>query len=276
MNVLDFITSLTSAEARSGQNSKVKTNKVTVGKSYIIQSGSLVGGVFKVNTLKKLTLAANVEVGVLDQISTITEKVNGVSVLVRYAKVLLDEPYLDDEEKLISYLWLKIEDLDFVASSNTVVKPVANNQELIVLYSTTVGGTRLRSTPSTLNLKNVIREVPYGDIVGYTDNQTQKYLTVTFIKVYNSKGIALGWVGKNNVSQVKPQSKALPKDNATGITEAEDPQSANTSEGLSFTSILYWFLGFATVIFFIVFGYRWYNKRKEVSRGRERQKMVDA
>ncbi len=253
MNVADYITSLTAAEARSGQGTKVKANKRTIGKSFILEKG----------TPKTLSLGAGTEIGILDQVSTITEKSGTVNVIRRYGKVLLDDPYYDDEQNLISYLWFRIEDLDFVKSATTPVKPVVNAKELSVIYANTVGGTRLRSTASTLNVSNIIRTVPLGDIVGYTDFTTKQYLTVTFYKVYSQTGKELGWVGKNNVSETKPQSKALPKDVAPGITDAEDPQ-ANEGSSLSLSNILIYVVAIIIVIVLSILGYgKFFKGRKE-------------
>lgn len=255
MNVADYITSLTAAEARSGQNTKVKANKRTVGKTFIFGTG----------TPKSLSLGVGTEIGVLDQVTTITEKSGTVNVIRRYGKVILDEPYYDNTQKLVSYLWFRIEDLDFVKSPTTQVKPISNTKELQVIYAITTGGSRLRSTPSTLNLKNIVRTVPLGDIVGYTDFTTKQYLTVTFYKVFSATGKEIGWVGKNNVSQSKPQSQGLPKEKASGITEAEDPQSNESNSSLSVKSILIYVVVIIIVIILGIFGYRNFSKesRKE-------------
>lgn len=255
MNVADYITSLTAAEARSGQGTKVKANKRTIGKSFILEKG----------TPKTLSLGVGTEIGVLDQVSTITETSGTVNFIQRYGKVLLDDPYYDDEQKLISYLWFRIQDLDFVKSATTTVKPVVNAKELSVIYANTVGGTRLRSTASTLNVSNIIRTVPLGDIVGYTDFTTKQYLTVTFYKVYSQTGKELGWVGKNNVSETKPQAQGLPKEKPTGITDAEDPQANEGSSPLSLSNILIYVVAIIIVIILGIFGYRNFSKegRKE-------------
>lgn len=254
MNVADYISSLTSAEARSGQGAKVKTNKRTTGKTFILGTG----------TPKTLSLGNETLIGVLEQTSTVTETINGANVIVRYAKVTLDEPYYDTSQKLVSYLWFKVEDLDFVVSATTQAKPVVNTKELKTIYSITTGGSRLRSTPSALNLTNLVSIVPYGDIVGYTNYESKKYLTVTFYKVFSSTGKELGWVGKNNISENKPQSKGLPKETASGITDAEDPQAkSESSSSLSITSILLYVVAIIAVIMLGIGGYRKIGKKGE-------------
>ncbi|MEA5402630.1 hypothetical protein VB776_06875 [Arcicella sp. DC2W] len=254
MNVADYISSLTSAEARSGQGAKVKANKRTVGKSFIFGTG----------TPKTLSLGLGTVIGVLDQVSTITEKSGTTSVIRRYGKVLLDEPYYDDSNKYVSYLWFRIEDLDFLVSATTQAKPVVDTKELKTIYAITTGGSRLRSTPSALNLSNLVRVVPYGDIVGYTNYESKQYLTVTFYKVFSSTGKELGWVGKNNVSENKPQSKGLPKETASGITDAEDPQAkSESSSSLSITSILLYVVAIIAVIMLGIGGYRKFGKKGE-------------
>lgn len=259
-NVSDYITSLTTAEARSGQNSKVKSNKRTIGKSFILGTG----------TPKTLSLGAGTEIGVLDQVSTITEKSGTTNVIKRYGKVLLDDPYYDDTQKLISYLWFYIVDLDFVKSATTPVVPVVNTKELKVVYAISSGGSRLRSTPSTLNVKNILRTVPLGDIVGYTDYTSKQYLTVTFYKIYSATGKEIGWAGKNNISETKPVSKALPKDVAVGISDAEDPQAkeTDTTSKLSISMILVYVIAMVLVLVLGIGGYRKFaNKEgKEVKR----------
>lgn len=252
-NVADYISSLTSAEARSGQGAKVKANKRVIGKTFILGTG----------TPKTLSLGVGTIIGVLEQTTTITEAQNGVNVIARYAKVTLDEPYYDATQKLVSYLWFRVEDLDFVTSANTTANPVVNSKSLKTVYAITTGGSRLRSTPSALNLTNLVRVVPYGDIVGYTNYESKQYLTVTFYKVYSATGKELGWVGKNNISENKPQSKALPKDVAVGITNAEDPQASENGASLSFTSILLYVVAIIAVILLGIGGYRKFEKKGE-------------
>lgn len=257
VNVFDYITSLTAADARSGQNKHVKTNKQTTGKTAL--SGNV--------TVQ--TLGSNYDVGVLDQIKRITER----GTLVDYAKVLLDVPYENAYGVNISYLWFRSSDLSFSDSPDTDVKPKkqdTNQTDLAVIYCTTTGGTNIRSAATTA-AKNVVRVVPYGDIVGYTDFAEKKYLTLTFIKVYSAKGVFKGWVSKKNVSQTKPVPQALPKGGTTGVTDKEDPQSGSTDTGLGIGTILM-YVGIGLVVAWgAIVGLTFYKHRKEVKDGRAKK-----
>jgi hypothetical protein len=256
MKLIDFLSTLTTTEARSGQNTKVKANKRSIGKSYLLGSG----------IPKTLSVGKNTPIGVLDELCTLTEKSGSANVIRRYAKVLLDDAYYDEERKLISYLWFKIEDLDFIESPSSSVKPVLNQKDLAVVYSNTVGGVRLRTSP-TLLPNTILRTVPYGDIVGYTDQVTKPYLSLRFLKIYSAKGIALGWVSQNNVTQTKPQAQGLPKETAAGLSPSQDPQAQKASAGLSIKAILRWVLGFLSIIGLSMLAYSAHQRRKEIKHG---------
>jgi hypothetical protein len=254
VNVNDFISSLTAADARSGQNKHVKTNKQTTGKTALSGNVSL------------LTFKANDDVGVLDQIKRITEK----GTLVDYVKVVLDVPYENAFGVPINYMWFKSLDLSFSDGPDVDVKPKTqdtNNSDLAAIYCTTTGGTNVRSTPTTVG-KNIVRVVPLGDLVGYTDFAEKKYLTLTFIKVYTSKGVFRGWVSQKNVSTKKPPAQGLPKGGTTGVTDGEDPQSGNNDSGLGIGTIAM-YVGIGLVVAWgAIVGLTFYKRRKEVKDGR--------
>lgn len=248
MDFLAYINNLTAADARAGQNNLVKASKATKGYASVSEGLNGNSSEFKIGEI----------IGLIQETGTISVKAtNGKIVKVAYTKVTLQEPYTTTTNELVSYLWFPTADLAFVDDASKPIIPVTfDNTVLVPVYSDSVNGITLRETPSTLGKK--IRVVSYGDIVGYTDNQTKPYLTYTFWKIYDQKGVAIGWCakGKGFSTTTKPQAKALPKFDANGSTEqtyssistAQDPQSGNATNGSGTWTIVAWIVGVLLII----------------------------
>lgn len=238
MNFLDYISGLTAADARAGQNQKVKANKLTTGYETVVNGIGGNGSAFKNNDL----------LGVIQETVTVSVKAsNGTIVKTAFTKVELDEPYYTTSSDLVTYLWFRTADISFADNTPVDVKPTSTDsqKELVPIYSVAPSGIKLRPQPNTVTKE--IRIVAYGDIVGYTDLTTKIYLTTTFYKVYDQKGKAIGWVAKgtNFTSLTKPQSKALPKINTDGstdqgyadVTDKQDPQAGNSTSSINWLKV---------------------------------------
>ena len=263
MDFLDYMTSLTGAEAnaRAGQNARVKAKVLTNGRSFILGKS----GVFGEDTPIISQFAKDQILGVLQETVTVSQLITGSTKYQKifYSKVTLEEPFYDKDENYIEYMFFQSKDLTFVsATAAAVVVSVPNSTTTLEpIYSNSVKGINLRKEASVTSKS--ISLISYGDIVGYTDNTTKQSLPYTFWKIFNAKGVAIGWVAKGEqyTSKTKPQAKALPKVNADGTTDqdyanatkSQDPQGGNTST-VNFTTILAYVLGGSLVLFLIIKG----------------------
>lgn len=252
-NLLDYISNLTSADARSGQGKTVKANIKTSAYSKIV--GGL-GGIEKVFDKGDV-------LGVIQENSTakITFPSKTGQTNVAFTKVSLNEPYFATNGTYVGYLWVQTSNIEFV-NENAVVQPVAEDNESVVLeplYATQVSGVKLRDAA---NLSSKYTLISYGDIVGYTDNTTKTYLTTVFWKVYSQTGKFIGYAGKgeNITSKIKPQAKALPRILSDGTTEqdyanvtiSQDPQSGNISASTAWWTYVLYFFGGIAILWFLI------------------------
>jgi hypothetical protein len=251
-NLLDYINSLTVADSRTGQNRLVKAKSLVAGYAKV-QGG--IGG-------NSSAYKADEIIGIVQDTATVSVKAtNGIVVKVAYTKVTLQEPYYTTANELVSYLWFPTSQIDFEDEDTKETIPVtSDNKALKAVYSDSPNGIFVRETPSTLAKK--VKGVPYGDIVGYTDGQEKKYLTVTFWKIYDQKGRAIGWCAKGSgySTTQKPQAKALPKydskgetkESPTGVTASQDPQAGNSNSSLNVGAIILWVVGILAAGFLLV------------------------
>lgn len=272
MDFLDFMTSLTGAEAnaRAGQNAKVKAKVITNGRSFILGKT----GIFGEDSPIISQFAKDQILGILQETVIISVPMTGSTKYqkVFYSKVTLETPFYDKDENYIEYMFFQSKDLAFVSSSAPIVATTPDAKILEPLYSVAVSGIKLREQP---NLTAKYRLISYGDIVGYTDNTTKTYLTTTFWKVYNAKGVAIGWVGKgdNFTSKTPPQAKALPNVKPDGTTDQsygaltpkQDPQGGNSSSGVSWTTVLAYSGGGVILLYLIIKGIAAILKPKPIS-----------
>lgn len=255
-NLLDLISSLTTADSRAGQGKLVKANKATSGYSSVIKG---------VGT-PTLNVAKGDILGIIQDTATVSiTNTAGKSVRLAYSKIELQESYYEVNGDLVSYLWFPSRDVDFDGSSSVKeVVPVSEDKELKPVYSDAPKGIRIREKANTVSKE--LKLVSYGDIVGYTDEVTAKYLSYTFWKIYDSKGKFIGWCakGKGFSSLTKPQAKALPKLDENGeteqtygsVSENQDPQSGNASTS-GIITILAWTVGIIAGGYFLFKGIKW-------------------
>jgi len=248
MNFLDYLTTLTTADTRQAQGRLVKVSATTAyGLTFIFSDAKP----------SVITYPKGALLGRIRQTTTVVDKTTKKT--VAYTAVDLDEPLLVDavNQKYLTYLWFKPSELEF-ADNGEQPKKADEKTELVPLYCNTTSGVKLR--PEANTLKKELKIVSYGNIVGYTDKSTKKYLTITFLKVFDAKGKAIGWVASDYVSYSKPQSKALPKVDSSGesssviVTQDDDPQSGiSDSTGAGILKVVLY--GF----FFLLFGLFFYS-----------------
>ena len=247
MNFLDYLTTLTTADTRQAQ-----------GRLVIVSATTAYGLTFIFSDAKPsvITYPKGALLGRIRQTTTVVDKTSKKT--VAYTAIDLDEPLLVDavNQKYLTYLWFKPTEIEFADNGE---QPKADEKtELVPLYCSTTSGVKLR--PEANTLKKELKIVSYGNIVGYTDKSSKKYLTITFLKVFDAKGKAIGWVASDYVSYTKPQSKALPKVDSTGgattviVSQDDDPQSGiSDSTGAGILKVVLY--GF----FFLLFGLFFYS-----------------
>lgn len=268
-NFLDFLTSLSTVDARQGQTRLVKASAATAyGLTWVFSDA-------KANVF---TYSKGAVIGRIRQTTTVLDKATKKA--VAYTAIDLEEPILVDakKQKYITYLWFKPAEIAFVDTGSL---PAATNTtntkvDLVAIYCNTSSGVKLRPEASTL--KKELRVVSYGDVVGYTDKTTQKYLTTTFLKVYDQKGKAVGWVANNYVAYSKPQAKALPKIEPSGesssaiLSEGDDPQAnVSDSTGAGMLKVL---LYSALTLFLALVGYSIFKVIKDKKKDGNKTKLV--
>lgn len=247
INLLDYLSLLTAADSRSGQNRLVSAIVQTLGYE------TVVGGLSGNSSSYK---AAEI-IGIIQDTATVSVKSSaGKIIKVAYTKIQLQEPYTTTSNELVSYLWFPTTQVQFADQTDKPVIPVtSDNRTLSPVYSEAPAGITVRQTASTLAKK--VKLVSYGDIAGYTDGTEKKYLTYTFWQLFDQKGRAIGWCakGKGFSSLTKPQAKALPKYDAKGettqdystVTNEQDPQAGNSS-GVNIWKIVAWVFGIVLVL----------------------------
>ncbi|MDI9880912.1 hypothetical protein [Flectobacillus longus] len=256
MNFLDYLTTLTTADTRQAQGRLVKVSATTAyGLTFIFSDAKP----------SVITYPKGALLGRIRQTTTVVDKTTKKT--VAYTAVDLDEPLLVDavNQKYLTYLWFKPTELEFADNGE---QPRADNKtELVPLYCNTTSGVKLR--PEANTLKKELKIVSYGNIVGYTDKSTKKYLTITFLKVFDAKGKAIGWVASDYVSYSKPQSKALPKVDSSGesssviVSQDDDPQSGiSDSTGAGILKVVLYGFFFLLFSLFFYSMYRAYKDKK--------------
>lgn len=248
INLLDFFTSLTAADSRSGQGRTVKATIKTTGYSNIANG---LGG-------STIDFQKDDVIGILQDTGTakVTFPNKAGFQKVAYTKVSLNEPFFATNGAFVGYVWIASSNLEFADTSEKPVIPVtADLVALTPVYSDAPSGITLRENATTVS--KAVKVVAYGDIVGYTNGIEKKYLTYTFWQIFDQKGKAIGWCakGKGFSSTAKPQAKALPKYAADGTTEQDysaigkeqDPQSGNSS-GMNVWKIAAWVFGIGFVL----------------------------
>jgi len=252
INFLDYLSSLTAANSRAGQNRLVSASVQTLGYESVAEGLSGNSSSYQ---------AADI-LGIIQDTATVSvQSSTGKIVKVAYTKVLLKDPYNTPSDEVISYLWFPTKQIQFVETSDKSVAPVATDKTVLSpVYSEAPNGITLRASASTLSKK--IQVVALGDIVGYTNGIEQKYAAYIFWEIFDQKGKFIGWCakGKGLSSLSKPASSSLPKYDTNGettqdsppVSYQQDPQVDAGTTQLNIGKILAWGLGIPLAIWVVI------------------------
>lgn len=225
INILDYLSSLSAADSRSGQGRTLKASIQTTGYTDIVNG---LGG-------STLRFEKDEVIGILQETGTakVTFPNKAGFQNVAYTKVQLNTPFFEINGSYVGYVWVESSKIVFTDVSEKPLIPVNNSVALSPVYSDALKGITLRENANTISKE--ITTVAYGDIVGYTNGTEKKYLAYTFWQIFDQKGHPIGWCakGKGFSTLTKVQPKYLPKylpDGTTNqpsanITYEQDPQS---------------------------------------------------